>query len=89
MTIESIIQIRQKPGLFLARKNFSGAVRTGDRLNLLDGGTVVREVGCDGVEIVDVNINRPELVMIAVYVESLRPGDVSEGQTLASIPGAG
>jgi hypothetical protein len=46
-------------------------------------------VSCDGVEFVDVNINQPELVMIAVYAKSLRPGDASEGQTLTSIPEGG
>ena len=40
-------------------------------------------------QIVDVNINRPELVMIAVYAKSLRPDDASEGRMLTTIPGCG
>jgi len=86
MTIERVIQLRQRPGLYLAGKVSSGAVRTGDRLNLLDGGTVIREVTCDGVEFVDVDIHRPELALLAVHVRSLLPGDAREGQTLASVP---
>jgi hypothetical protein len=88
MTIERVIQIRKRPGLYLAGKISSGTVRTGDRLNLLDGETVVREVTCDGVELVDVDIHHPGLALVAVHVTSLLPGDASEGQTLASIPGS-
>ena len=59
MTIEQVIQLSRRPGLFLAGK-ISGTIRIGDRLNLLDGETVVRQVTCDGVEFVD--RSRPELV---------------------------
>lgn len=86
MTIELVIQLHQRPGLYLARKISSGTVRTGDQLNLLDGETVVREVTCDSVEFVDVDRRRPETTLVAVHVRSLLPGDASEGQTLASIP---
>jgi hypothetical protein len=86
MTIKDVIQLSLRPGLYLAGKISSGTVRLGDRLNRLDGETVVREVTCDGVEFVDVDIHRPELVLVAVYVRSLRPRDANEGQTLASIP---
>lgn len=85
MTIEQVIQISRRPGLYLAGKISSGAVRVGDGLNLLDGETVVRQVTCDGVEFVDVDIHRPELVLVAVHVRSLRAGDAREGQVLASI----
>jgi elongation factor Tu len=87
MTIREVITITRR-GLFLAGKIESGTVHIGDRLNLLDGETVVREVTCDGVEFVDVDINRPELVLIAIHVRSLRRGDANEGQILASIPGS-
>jgi len=86
MTIKDVIHLSLRPGLYLAGRISSGTVRISDRLNLLDGETVVREVTCDGVEFVDVDIRRPELVLAAVYVRSLRPGDASEGQTLTSIP---
>jgi translation elongation factor EF-Tu-like GTPase len=85
MTIGKIIHLQQRPGLYLAGKIESGIVRIGDRLNLVDG-AVVREVTCDAVEFVDVDVHRPELVLIAVLGKSLVPGDASEGQTLASVP---
>jgi translation elongation factor EF-Tu-like GTPase len=85
MTIQQVIHLSGRPGLYLAGKISSGAVRIGDHLNLLDGETVVRQVTCDGVEFVDVNIHRPELVLVAVHVRSLQSGDASEGQILASI----
>jgi translation elongation factor EF-Tu-like GTPase len=89
MAIEKVIHLSGRPGLYLAGKISSGTVRTGDHLNLLHGETVVREVTCDGVEFVDVDIHRPELVLVAVHVRSLRRGDASEGQTLASVPDGG
>ena len=45
MTIERVIQLRQRPGLYLAGKISSGTVRTGDRRNLLDGGSSTIEGG--------------------------------------------
>jgi hypothetical protein len=89
MTIESVIYLSRRPGLYLAGKISSGSIMIGDHLNLLDGETVVRQVTCDGIEFVDVDIHRPELALIAVLVRSLRPGDASEGQTLASIQDGG
>jgi hypothetical protein len=86
MAIEKVIHLSERPGLYLAGKISSGTVRTGDRLNLLGGETVIREVICDGVEIVDVDIHRPELALVAVHVRSLRRGHASEGWTLASVP---
>ena len=86
MMIERVFQLRQWPGLYLAGKISSGTVRTGDRLILLDGETVVREVTCDRVEFLDVDRRRPELALVAVHVRSLLTGDASEGQTLASVP---
>ena len=56
----------QQPGLYLAGKISSGTVKTGDRLNLLDGETVVREVACGGIELVDADIHHPELALVAV-----------------------
>jgi hypothetical protein len=85
MTIEQVIQLSRRPGLYLAGKISSGAVGIGDHLNLLDGEAVVRQVTCDGVEFADVDMHRPELVLVAVHVRSLRSGDASEGQILASI----
>jgi len=86
MAIEKVIHLSERPGLYLAGKISSGTVRTGDRLNLLDGERVIREVLCDGVEIVDVDIHRPELALVAVHVRSLRRGHASEGWTSASVP---
>lgn len=71
MTIGHVIHLSRRPGLYLAGKISSGAIRIGDRLNLLDGETVVRQVTCDGVEFVD--LDRPELVAVTVHVRSLRP----------------
>jgi hypothetical protein len=84
MTIELVIQLHRRPGLYLAGKTSSGTVRIGDHLNLLDGETVVRQVTCDGIEYVDGS--RPEVTLVAIHVQSLLPGDASEGLTLASIP---
>jgi translation elongation factor EF-Tu-like GTPase len=86
MTIGKVIHLQQRPGLYLAGKIESGIVCVGDRLNLVDGETVVREVTCDAVEFVDVDMHRPELALIAVLDKSLVPGDAREGQTLASVP---
>jgi hypothetical protein len=88
MTIGKVIHLQQRPGLYLAGKIESGIVCVGDRLNLVDGETVVREVTCDAVEFVDVDMHRPELALIAVLDKSLVPGDAREGQTLASVPPA-
>jgi hypothetical protein len=74
MTIKDVVQLSLRPGLHLAGKISSGTVRIGDRLNLLDGETVVREVTCDGVEFVDVDIHRPELVLVAVYLRAMTWG---------------
>ena len=64
----------------MAGKISSGTVKTGDRLNLLDGETVVREVACGGIEFVDADIHLLELALVAVHVRALLPGDASKGQ---------
>jgi hypothetical protein len=84
MTICQVFSLTGRKGLFLAGEIESGVLYVGDRLNLLDGETIVREVTCDGVEFV-LYSSQPVSEQMAVYVKELRPGDAREGQALARI----
>jgi hypothetical protein len=84
MTIRDVFTITRRPGLYLAGKIESGVIHIGDRLNLIDGGAVIREVTCDAIEFAD-GRGLPGGFLVAVQVKSLRPGDASEGQVLAGI----
>ena len=66
-------------GLVLAGTIESGVVRTGDRLNLIEGGKVVGEVTAYAVESV-LAAGRPDL--IGILVRGLQKGDAKEGQLL-------
>jgi translation elongation factor EF-Tu-like GTPase len=46
MTIEAIVAITGRPGVHLGGEIESGVVRVGDRLDLLDGGELVRVARC-------------------------------------------
>ncbi len=82
MVVQEIFAITRRPGVHLGGRIESGVVRVGDRLRLMDGGTLIRVITCDGISFLD-NIAHPERTLVTVHATALKPGDVQKGQVLA------
>jgi hypothetical protein len=82
MTIEAIVAITGRPGVHLGGEIESGVVRVGDRLDLLDGGELVRVVTCDGFGSFN-RIGGTDRCLPSVHCGALSLGEVREGQVLA------
>jgi hypothetical protein len=82
MTIEAIVAITGRPGVFLGGEIESGVLRVGDRLDLLDGGKLVRVVTCDGFGSFN-RIGGTDRCLPGVHCAALSAGEVRAGQVLA------
>jgi translation elongation factor EF-Tu-like GTPase len=82
MTIEAVVTLTGRPGVYLGGAIESGVVQVGDRLDLMDDGQLIKVVTCDGLGSVD-RIGGTSRCLPGVHCISVSRGEIREGQVLA------